>query len=109
MTQEQRDAWCNALRSGEYRQGEGALRRRRNGEDQYCCMGVLCDVIAPDKWDPDELGFFYLWNNNQSTGRVPVSLIPKLIQGDLIGMNDTDLKSFAEIADWIEQNVEVTP
>ena len=33
--------WLTALRSGDYRQGTGVLR---TADDQYCCLGVLCDL-----------------------------------------------------------------
>jgi hypothetical protein len=35
--------WCAALRSGEYKQGQNALRDVTN--DTYCCLGVLCEVF----------------------------------------------------------------
>jgi len=33
--------WTAALRSGEYKQGQGMLR---NDGGDYCCLGVLCDL-----------------------------------------------------------------
>jgi hypothetical protein len=44
--------WIDALTSGAYTQGEGALRSARN---EYCCLGVLCDLHAklhnaPENW-----------------------------------------------------------
>ncbi len=45
--------WIAALRSGEYRQGEGKLRDGGN----YCCLGVLCDIVDPGAWEDDT--FFY--------------------------------------------------
>ena len=39
---ELRQAWIRALRSGDYKQGHDYLK---NGDD-YCCLGVLCDVIT---------------------------------------------------------------
>jgi len=33
--------WVKALRSGEYTQGEKALR---DTENNFCCLGVLCDI-----------------------------------------------------------------
>ena len=50
MKPEVKEIWVNALLSGEYQQGHGALRKR----DEFCCLGVLCDlavqakVIAPE-------------------------------------------------------------
>lgn len=34
--------WVAALRSGEYKQGAGALARG----GRYCCLGVLCDLAV---------------------------------------------------------------
>lgn len=52
-----KEEWVVALRSGEYKQGPGALHRG----DKFCCLGVLCDLsggewgylIRPDE-SPDE-------------------------------------------------------
>ena len=33
--------WIEALRSGEYTQGKKALRNIKN---EFCCLGVLCDI-----------------------------------------------------------------
>lgn len=39
--------WVTALRSAEYKQGQAALRRDNSGHgDQYCCLGVLCELAA---------------------------------------------------------------
>lgn len=38
-----RDAWCAALRSGEYKQGRDRLCSY-DGEDKYCCLGVLSEI-----------------------------------------------------------------
>ena len=40
MNPEIRAQWCAALRSGEYRQAQGQLRRG----DGHCCLGVLTDL-----------------------------------------------------------------
>jgi hypothetical protein len=56
--------WVEALRSGEFKQGEAYLHTRDNGEDYYCCLGVAC-VLAEregiveritDDGNPDRLG-----------------------------------------------------
>ena len=45
MNKEVKKIWLAALKSGEYKQGKGRLRRDRSGEqDTYCCLGVLCDL-----------------------------------------------------------------
>ena len=33
--------WCKALRSGNYKQGTGRLRRKHGDTYYYCCLGVL--------------------------------------------------------------------
>lgn len=37
-----RAEWIAALRSGDYKQAKGALRRG----DSFCCLGVACEVAA---------------------------------------------------------------
>lgn len=49
MNRAVRDAWCAALRSGDYPQGTGALTRLRpDGGRAYCCLGVLCDLAVAE-------------------------------------------------------------
>jgi len=41
--------WVEALRSGNYKQGKGALRVTQGrelspSEDRFCCLGVACDL-----------------------------------------------------------------
>lgn len=40
--------WVAALRSGKYKQGTGALMKKGMfpRRDQYCCLGVACDLYA---------------------------------------------------------------
>jgi hypothetical protein len=35
--------WVAALRSGQYKQGSGRLRDKKN---RFCCLGVLCNLHA---------------------------------------------------------------
>ena len=42
MNPEIKEMWAKALESGDYKQGEGALRV----DDGFCCLGVLCDLHA---------------------------------------------------------------
>lgn len=55
MKEEIAKRWADALDSGEYKQGHGALR---TASGKFCCLGVLCDLYAKDtgrKWS-DEFG-----------------------------------------------------
>lgn len=40
--------WVEALRSGEYAQGQNHLRQVVRGRDQFCCLGVLCDLYTQE-------------------------------------------------------------
>lgn len=43
MRRDIRDRWVAALRSGAYEQGR---KRLRTSNDQYCCLGVLCEIAV---------------------------------------------------------------
>ncbi len=58
MNADVKKAWLEALRSGEYKQAQGTLRR----EDSYCCLGVLCDVYRKSGINNDAN-----WRRNEST------------------------------------------
>ena len=45
MKREDLEAWLTALRSGEYRQGNGYLRVGPSSAPKYCCLGVLQMVL----------------------------------------------------------------
>lgn len=106
MKKDLKDRWCDALESGEYKQGTGALRRR-NGE--YCCLGVLCDITDPNKWTPSpnewdkdtwEDGFVGVLSrlHSENIG------LTVMHHDQLISMNDAN-RSFKEIAAWIRENL----
>lgn len=98
MNQQQKDAWLAALRSGRYRQGRGQLRK--NG--RYCCLGVAAEVCGISSCTAD-----FIKQCVQSTLFGDFVFLPGEIQQQLSCMNDQG-KSFAEIADYIEQNVPPT-
>lgn len=47
--------WINALRSGEFKQGDGVLLDEGNDEPLHCCLGVGCIVLG---LKPNENGNF---------------------------------------------------
>lgn len=55
MDAQLKQRWIDALTSGEYRQTQDHLKDG-NG---YCCLGVLCDLVARDDENivPKEIGF----------------------------------------------------
>lgn len=53
--------WVEALRSGKYKQGRSALR---NIDNEFCCLGVLCE-ISKDTLNIDwELGLHDIDNHD---------------------------------------------
>lgn len=123
--------WLEALRSGQYKQGQKCLR---TDDNCYCCLGVLADVMDPSKWsrhdrawhwqakfqeDSDDGGCWESDRTEYLPDAVAAELnFPKDVQQTLGNMNDgkkpnvcepdipeTAPKSFAEIAAWIEANL----
>ena len=117
-----KEAWLKALRSGKYRQGTERLRT----ENGFCCLGVLCDIgekkawehsnpklNAPPEWiyvygderhvgdlDPDHLAVAHV----QPSKLMKVMGLDRMAHVQLVEMNDNGM-SFAQIADWIEDNL----
>jgi hypothetical protein len=120
--------WVDALTSGQYKQGKRALRK----EDQFCCLGVLCDLAEKaglGSWeevgdrhrftDSDGVysaGFLteavLTWAGMKSNigwmSGIPVyaKKFPDLKMYSLANMNDAGF-TFPEIADFIEEHYEI--
>lgn len=97
ISRDLRDRWAAALRSGKYRQGRLVLRTSKN---EYCCLGVLADIIDPTAWRP--LGHRYCWREEGIVSFLPEDVGLDQYQGQAVMMNDSNGLSFNEIADWIE-------
>lgn len=117
-----KEKWFKALRSGQYKQTIGALKRQsENGDCRYCCLGVLCDVSGEGKWVEGEwlenpllgarfceLGYTFV--DATMTGTLSLEFTTRHqiyldTRALLIAMNDHKGMSFKEIADWIETNI----
>ena len=86
LAPELKAAWVKALRSGEFKQARNVLHDEVNGA--YCCLGVLSKCrgqMDAGLCYPEEMG--------------------EELQMRFIGMNDIELMSFAQIADYIEANL----
>lgn len=130
MDEAVKNAWTTALRSGEYVQGKGTLRRTHQdgSEASYCCLGVLCDLAVQGafptdlscRWDDRGWGndaFLYSFPDN--SGEEVRSQLNRALQeefglyskdcGELMVLNDgldgADPCPFATIADWIDNNL----
>jgi hypothetical protein len=117
MNIEYKAKWLAALRSGEYKQGRKFLKK--NGS--YCCLGVLCDVVDPTKWNDDYdydygLGVKGVSAYDGVSGTLPFRIreatgfprednTGRWAAGVLVEMNDEGQYSFAEIANYIEEHL----
>lgn len=109
MKQDIKQRWVEALRSGNYEQGQGVLRTE---DDTYCCLGVLCNLVDPENWT---LRASYYVYGKAGGLRQNVSFLPDEVrvevgitadeQAELVQMNDTQNAPFEDIARWIEENL----
>lgn len=133
MREELKQKWVAALRSGDYKQTTGVLKRPSG----FCCLGVLLDVSEIGYWEDDtifesstyligedgdieeldaDLGSFATQLGlGSKIGQTAADLIDdhsvggeSTIEEALIVMNDEERWSFESIANWIEANVPVT-
>ena len=103
-----------ALRSGKYPQTRCTLA----DEDGFCCLGVLCDIVNPNAWEQyDEDGILHWYGETKrlpdrvmtEAGILSGSFPTVLYYGKPIGLhelNDSELLTFNDIADLIEQQYE---
>ena len=112
MKKELIEQWIAALRSGEYQQG----RERLKDGDNFCCLGVACDIHPNAK--PYELYLHYPSNwiskdygIDQTHGLKELNIIfncpivyDKLFLY-LAWANDSLGWNFNDIAEWIEKNL----
>lgn len=108
MNPKYKQPWIEALRCGNYRQGQERLKRiDSEGTAFHCCLGVLREVACMPWGEQACDGSFR--NPSDGDGRVGTLSTAELSEfgltspqhRDLYGMNDGG-KSFAEIADYIE-------
>jgi hypothetical protein len=113
MKPEIKERWVAALRSGEYEQGVGYLNIADDGVNRYCCLGVLCDILSDDYLDfskhviDNKTYYGYAKQESGVLSDYQLKIIDLKFgeAGQLIALNDTDLKSFDAIADYIEEHL----
>lgn len=102
-------AWVGALRSGEYRQAQGALRKG----DCFCALGVACDLSGLGRWTAAG----YRTEHDLTSCRLPVEVQawlgvpdgdPDLKVDDehtvnVSALNDNANYTFRHIADALER------
>ena len=105
MTQELKEKWVAALRSGEYSQCKASLKEDAgNGTVGYCCLGVLREIACP----PQD---FLTWDDRGylSTKGLDAAGLTWEQARDLAYRNDGSGEhprhDFREIADYIEADI----
>lgn len=112
MEPEVKRLWVDALRSGEYEQAIGRVKRA----GAYCALGVLLHVAAEYSDDlVTEAGddFYPAWDGSEVDGG-PIYDLPSVVlewaglndamETVIIEMNDDEGRPFGEIADYIEEH-----
>ena len=113
MDQEIKKQWLAALKSGQYRQGKYSLQ---TSSQEFCCLGVLCDLAVKAKIIPEPLlpgpeGVGYQYGLDGRSGFLPTEVYrwagldgpyPRIADTDLSVLNDNGT-SFNEIAALIER------
>lgn len=99
--------WVRALRSGKYKQTNNRLKRM--DPDEYCCLGVACDVSGFGKWVNHGYSNYYRIGDTKGAGSKLAYKVRKALgistkfEARLIELNDVESYGFPEIADAIEQ------
>lgn len=121
MNPDIKNLWLTALRSGDFRQGK---RKLRSSNDDYCCLGVLCElavqnnVIPAPQLSPNNDRYVYdgsggilpdsvkEWAELDSNSPMVTASTSGVynVRNTLAYFNDDDVP-FTEIADIIERNL----
>ena len=121
MDPELKQKWLKALRSGRYKQVKGTL----HNENGYCCLGVLASVSKMGRWE--ELSYsttggkrykFVPFKKYTDKFDDAVPYVGTFDEGSetafgldvdqqttLVNMNDSNNKSFKQIADYVEREL----
>jgi len=99
-----RKDWIEALRSGKFKQDGGTLvYKDGSGQKYFCCLGVACEIAEVEK----EAGSYHFVLDDDQRLYLP-SAVNKMLNLSfedeklLAHYNDSEKKSFNEIADIIE-------
>lgn len=81
MKEDIKSQWVAALRSGDYKQGIGSLVTG----DEFCCLGVLCDISEAGRWDAEGYGS----DSEHAGGGADAGTLPLSVV-EFAGLNETD-------------------
>jgi hypothetical protein len=114
LTKKQFDDSVTALRSGKYKQThEPYLRmcedygsKEKYIDDCFCALGVIADVVDPNKWDQcPHNKWLSLWA--EDAGELSADVLPWSTQWHISNLNNDQSTSFLDIANWMVKNEEL--
>lgn len=111
--------WLDALRSGEYKQGQQYLAQflKKRADWHYCCLGVACEIASKyihldtsiyDNGSCAIPGDVKKYNDNCSFLDQDIKNwygLSDWAENELLRMNDSFGWNFERIANWIEENI----
>ena len=100
MKIEQLVAWVSALRSDKYTKLQGHLKGRKDQKDSFCVLGVLHDIMTEGRWGYINTGGVI---SKYDLGDYGLKIVDMNDQDDG-SQNDSDMYTFDELADYIEDN-----
>ena len=106
--------WIKALKSGKYKKGDGALKKKVERRYTYCCLGVLCDIVNPNRWRKGDAKNnwdvnYKFESGEQDSGVIPDKDLDKLKikyhdMRELIQINDCCI-DFKDVITYIKTNL----
>lgn len=118
MNKDIKSQWVDALRSGKYTQGRGALRDKN---DHFCCLGVLSELAAEaGVVEASQISKRNGWNYIDVTGPATYSYtqiigavaqwagmdeVERVFCNQTLASDNDSGMSFDDIADKIEQEL----
>jgi hypothetical protein len=110
MNPQIKQKWLNALRSGDYQQGQNYLRT----DNGFCCLGVLCDLYIKENNVEWEINEDNMYRYEKHFTVLPPSVVGWAGVGDSnpyvngktsLGYLNDHGSTFNEIADVIEEHL----
>jgi hypothetical protein len=80
--------WIEALRSDSYKQGKDCLR---DNQDNFCCLGVLCDVVQKKKAELPDVPRFVEWRYAPEQAEHDLPYVFAVSEGNTENQCSTDL------------------
>ena len=101
-----KEKWLRALRSGRYAQTNGYLHKEVNGQDRFCCLGVLTNLYVEENGEPEvwNLGNIILAEEVVEWAELTDENPHVVIEGTLASLNDSG-RTFKQIANIIEKEL----